>query len=377
MTTYYLTLADEFQCLGSDCPVTCCRGWNIPIDDAAAERIQKEPGKLGRSLRMFLKGSDPVMIRRRFGHCPMLTKEGLCALQRDDRMDLMGEICRIYPREPVAYSDRTEVTLELSCIRAAELLIGHPGRLFFREGKPLAPWWEISNDDPRFLSFLLNDREVILEDLWGSGRELPLEWRILYDYVEKEHARIVRDRLGEAEAVSIRACEEEVLKHEKEVHTGYGYAFFPMTVIDRMIVSHINYGALFFRSPEFYSLLRRYDRMFSKVPVADCDELFDRKVRKMLSACPSYEEKYRSYFSFNIQQLYLKAYESCFILRQFLFSVLYTQLLMLLDLIDFERIKEAAPIRRQAEVLSMLERGVRHNQALTGNLMQVLREDFL
>ena len=142
-----------------------------------------------------------------------------------------------------------------------------------------------------------------------------------------------------------------------------------------MILNHINYGALYLREPRLYRLIRRYYKLFSDQYVDEADRFFDRHVREMMEA--GYGEKYRSYFSYCIQQLYLKAYETYFTLRQLLFAILYVQLLMMFDLVDYLQRKGPAPIERQAEILMLCEQGIRHNPMLTKNLFAIIREEFL
>ena len=96
-----------------------------------------------------------------------------------------------------------------------------------------------------------------------------------------------------------------------------------------------------------------------------------------MEEAPEYEEKYRSYFSYLIQQLYPMAYENYFMLRQLLFAILYVQLLMMFDLMDHLATGRVADKDRQAEILLMTEKALRHNQSLTDNLLTVIRQEFL
>lgn len=37
----------KFQCIGGDCPDTCCAGWQIQIDPASLRKYRKTKGPLG------------------------------------------------------------------------------------------------------------------------------------------------------------------------------------------------------------------------------------------------------------------------------------------------------------------------------------------
>ena len=136
-------------------------------------------------------------------------------------------------------------------------------------------------------------------------------------------------------------------------------------------------GNLLLRSPKLYRLIRRYDQTFRKMNVREADVFFHEKILEMLATDPTLEDKYRSYYSYNLQQLYLQAYETYFVLRQTLLATLYTQLLILFDLLDYLENGRVSDEERQSEVLMLLEIGCRHNPKMTENLFWVIRNDFL
>ena len=127
-----------------------------------------------------------------------------------------------------------------------------------------------------------------------------------------------------------------------------------------------------------YKLIKLYTQRYSKMYLKEADEYFDKNIRKLMEDHPEYEMKYRSYFSYNIQQLIMVAYDNYHILRQYLLAVLYTELYMIFDLLDYEAHGCTVPdIDRQAYVMSICEHSIRHNPALTDNLLTVIRQEFL
>ncbi len=346
------------------------------MDDATFERYRKMPGAYGRYLRFHLwKSQGMNVIQKQLGRCPHLNCDRMCQFQVNGEPELMPLICRVYPRDAVDSDMGCEVTMELSCISMAKTFLENTGRLSFVPTElRVESTWEMDNSDPGFYYYLKEDREKILDHLWGGRRDLAEVWQTLYAYVYKEHDLIVRDRLDEAKEVSISEDEDDMgMYHLDRKPT---YAFFGIQTIDRMILNQINYGNLKLREREFYKLIMGYKKLFSDKYVKEADRYFDDMVRKMMDA--GYRDKYVSYFSYNIQQLYIKAYETYHILRQYLFAVLYVQLLMMFDLVDFVARKESmAPIERQAEILMLCEQGIRHNPSLTRNLLEIIREEFL
>ena len=386
--TKEISLCENFHCLGPDCPRNCCKGWHIPVDDATAARYQALPGIEGRSVRSFLtKRRGLVVFRRVFGTCPFLNSDRLCQFQANGNPELMPLVCRYYPREIIRYSDYTEITLSLSCISAARLFVGRPERNIRNDAEGVEPFWDVANEDASFLDFLLKDREKIQDYIWRENLPLEQIWSGLYTYIQQEHAAIMRDRMEDLKDIrlenygDISAGGGSVRDDVESGRVGLvpSLAFFPITVLDRMILNHIDYGMLLIREPKFASLIMKYNKLFKGLFVDTADEEFSEAVQRMMEKNPGLAKKYRAYFSYNIDQLYLKAYENYFILRQFLFAVLYTELYMLFELVAFETDGTDGILSpdRQAEILCLTETCVRHNPDMTQNLYSVIRQDFL
>lgn len=405
MCTKEISLCKNFHCLGPDCPRNCCKGWHIPVDEATMARYLDLPGEEGRRIRIHLtKRKGLYVYRRIFGACPFLNSDRLCQFQANGNPELMPLVCRYYPREIMRYSDYTEITLTLSCIAAARLFVNHPERMAWADAPEAEPFWDVANEDADFLAFLRADREKIQDVIWQEDIPLECVWSGLYRYVEREHGLIMENRLTVLSEVDIRdffpqtnemnAAGERMSAGKAEGETGSGIsageteeplnrkptlAFFPITVLDRMILNHIDYGFLLVREPKAASLIMKYNHLFKNLYVDTADREFSDAVHEMQAKNPGMEKKYRAYFSYNIGQLYLKAYENYFILRQFLFAVLYTELYMLFELVAAKTDGTGGVLsdERQAEILALTETCVRHNPDMTKNLFNVIRQDFL
>lgn len=398
MTTKEISLCKNFHCLGPACPRNCCRGWHIPVDDATVDRYKSLPGTEGRSVRSFLtRRRGLIVFRRIFGTCPFLNSDRLCQFQANGAPELMPLVCRYYPREIITYSDYTEITLSLSCISAARLFVERPERNAWADAPGAEPFWDVANDDADFLAFLLKDREKIQDYIWREDLSLEQIWAGLYAYIVQEHAAIMRDRLEDLAEIELEDGREESGSEKTAAAGTYeagpagddgeggrvgpapNLAFFPITVLDRMILNHIDYGMLLLREPKFASLIMKYNKLFKGLFVDTADEEFSDAVKRMMERNPGFAKKYRAYFSYNIDQLYLKAYENYFVLRQFLFAILYTELYMLFELVAYETdgTDGILSTERQAEILCLTETCVRHNPDLTQNLYNVIRQDFL
>ncbi len=382
MEVYELDIVRKFKCLNSDCKDSCCYGWQIALDEETAERYKEVPGLYGRHLRGRLKKTDPPVFRRVFGACPFLNCDKLCQFQQNGEEELMPRVCRYFPRHVVKMGDRMESTLLLSCPPAARLLVDNPGRMELRrlsedDAAQVEPFWIIENEDVDFRDFLLAERDRLLDILWDEKdpRPLPEIFQAFYAYVHAQHDPLMLD---DREAMA-----KVVFSWDKGEQGRYAlvneptFAFFKLKTLDRMILNHIDYGYIQIREPKLYYFVRKYLKKFSSMTVDGADRYFDEKLRYLTREYPFYEARYRSYFSYLLQQLYPVAYENYFMLRQILFAFLYTELLQLFDLIEFENTGKVLSEERAAEIIVILEKGVRHNPTQTDNLLRVLRQEFL
>ena len=382
MEVYELELVKPFKCLASDCPDTCCYGWQIALDDETAERHRSEKGLYGRHLRFLLKNTDPPTLRRIFGACPYFNSDRLCQFQQNGREELMPRVCRQFPRHSVKMGDIVETTILLSCPVSARLLVDNPGRLSYirlsdEEAREVEPFWIIENDDILFRDFLLRERDKLLDILWSEEdrRPLPEVFAAFYAYVHRQHDPLMQDDREGMEQVDF--------SWDKRVQGKYAvdgvpsYAFYKIKTLDRMILNHIDYGYIQIREPRLYYFVKRYMKLFSGMTVDGADKYFDDEMKKLVLTHPEYELRYRSYFSYLIMQLYPGAFENYFMLRQMLFAFLYVELLQLFDLLEYLEKGKTADPERMAEIIMILEKGVRHNPTQTDNLLQVIREELL
>ncbi len=115
----------RFRCLGGACPDTCCRDWEIVLDEGALADYRGAPEPLRGRIAAGLteNGEGEVCFRlREDGFCALLTPEGLCSIQRDWGETRLCAHCGAYPRFTEEYGCLTETVLAVSCPEAARLL---------------------------------------------------------------------------------------------------------------------------------------------------------------------------------------------------------------------------------------------------------------
>ena len=72
------TYFDRFRCIAGACPDSCCKEWDVLVDEASAARYRALNGPLGDRLREVLydeDGATYMSIEDR--RCPMWRRDGL------------------------------------------------------------------------------------------------------------------------------------------------------------------------------------------------------------------------------------------------------------------------------------------------------------
>ena len=119
--SYYF---DQFRCIAGACPDSCCKEWDVQVDDASAEHYRSLSGPLGDRLREVLhtENGETVMTILE-GRCPMWREDGLCRIQAELGESALCKTCREFPRLTHDYGDFIEKGLELSCPEAAKFIL--------------------------------------------------------------------------------------------------------------------------------------------------------------------------------------------------------------------------------------------------------------
>lgn len=196
MTLHTPNYYPAFRCLAGECPHTCCRGWEVPVDRATARYYEALPGELGERLRAFLttddEGEAAFLLRGKA--CPFLTGEGLCELQIRLGERGIGEICRTHPRFSYDFGALTEEGLCGSCHEAARLILGEDMILRSRRKEGAAG----REETPPLLEPLLTARETALGLLGVEEASLGQTLQALLLFANE-----VQVALDEGEAESI------------------------------------------------------------------------------------------------------------------------------------------------------------------------------
>lgn len=125
---------ESFSCIASQCPDTCCRGWEVDLDQDILSFYSTMPGSLGEEIRGKIHTEEGyTFFQMDQGRCPFLNEKNLCRLILEAGEHCLSTTCREHPRFWEEYGDRQETCLAISCPEAARLLLESPFRLSLRE----------------------------------------------------------------------------------------------------------------------------------------------------------------------------------------------------------------------------------------------------
>ena len=172
---------DAFSCIASACPDSCCKEWDVQVDDISAEYYRSLPGALGDDLRRLLWDEDGETVMTIVdSRCPMWRQDGLCRIQAELGEAALCKTCREFPRLTHDYGDFIELGLELSCPEAARIILSSPVAAPIVEKIPGGE----AEYDEEAMDVLLRTRETVLAILADTSRPVneSLALALLYGY---------------------------------------------------------------------------------------------------------------------------------------------------------------------------------------------------
>lgn len=370
-----ISFYNEFKCLGGDCRMSCCKGWHIAIDE---ETLKVHMTGKKRSLFIKTLPGGQKVIRKCFNKCPYHTSSGLCKFQLQDKEEYMPKICRIYPRRSLKFNTSVEACMELSCMEAARIFLSHPDRpklIPYTDGT-LPYLWEVDNDDPDFLKFLEQSRDILMDFIWtgdvSSVDDITAKMHAIYRYVFPMHKLLMEDKQAEA---------AELLKETPDKYADSDKAlpvfFFPVTMLNDLIFNEIYYPGMIVKNPVLFKLIRSYRRLFGKIWERDAEDHFKKALLDMVSVRPHLIRKYRAYLSYSLFITFKEAYEDYYLIGPMLLSFIYTSFLMLFDMVSFHSNNRKLTEEDEIFILSSVEKALRHSVDVSDSFLKKIRKEFL
>ncbi len=164
------TYFDTFRCVAGNCPDSCCKEWDVLVDEDKAALYRALPGALGNRLRQVLKDEDgAVYMTIENRRCPMWREDGLCRIQAELGEAALCKTCREFPRLTHDYGNFIEYGLELSCPEAARIILDTPEPSFVVLE---VDGGEAPEYDALDMEILLRSRETARQILADSSRSV-------------------------------------------------------------------------------------------------------------------------------------------------------------------------------------------------------------
>lgn len=123
MTNIDAEIYSEFKCKADKCNHSCCKGWEIDIDEETLGYYKSLDSELGNEIRQNIhEGEDTFFKLTDDKRCPFLKDSGLCKIIEELGEDGLCDICRLHPRFFEDINDYSLAGVGLSCEKASELL---------------------------------------------------------------------------------------------------------------------------------------------------------------------------------------------------------------------------------------------------------------
>ena len=202
---------DHFQCLAGGCPDSCCKEWDVQVDEVSAARYRNLPGDLGNRLREVLCTEDgETVMTITDGRCPMWRTDGLCRIQAELGEEALCKTCREFPRLTHDYGDFLELQLELSCPEAARYILTQTAPAMVTEETERASEAEY---DEEAMSLLKITRVQALELLFDTSRSVPESLALLLLYGYQSQSELDGEEPQDFDAASALDSVQDFLKN--------------------------------------------------------------------------------------------------------------------------------------------------------------------
>lgn len=224
---------NEFSCIASDCPDTCCMGWQIVIDEESIEKYKTVDGYYKDTLDKNIDWEEEVFYLDKQKRCAFLTNDNLCDMYRNLGKDSLCKTCRTYPRHIEEFENIREINLSLSCPEVARIIINKKEPVFYLSEEN-EDYEEFEEFDPFLFSCLEDTRNTIIGILqnrnWSISVRVALVWKIALEVqgcIDEEELFSYNDVLERYENASendLHRVEEDLEKYHSDIKLVYDFS---------------------------------------------------------------------------------------------------------------------------------------------------------
>lgn len=116
---------NKFKCIADKCPDSCCKDWDVVVDDETAEFYNAVEGKFGEKLRSLMtvdSDGDRIFVAQN-GKCPFWNDKMLCDIYISCGEEHLCRTCKEFPRLVQDYTAFSEHMLSFACPEAAKIML--------------------------------------------------------------------------------------------------------------------------------------------------------------------------------------------------------------------------------------------------------------
>lgn len=171
-----LEIYNDFACIGSECPFTCCAGWGIIIDSASYNYYMSVKGDFGQRLKKCITAENGMarFALTEEGRCSFLNDQNLCDIYINLGEERLCYTCTTYPRYSFLAGDIVFSGVSISCPEVARFFLKHtqPLQIDFKEdnqkaqNEGLIDWAQFNNAIQAFTASvgIAQDRTISLSE---------------------------------------------------------------------------------------------------------------------------------------------------------------------------------------------------------------------
>ncbi len=176
---------DKFKCIADKCKFTCCKGWDINVDNNTYNKwkAKEELSYLLDNVR-FIKsnGENIYLIKKETrGACPLLSDEGLCNIVINHGEEYLSSTCKSFPRIENDFEDVKELTLSCSCPEVVNIISNMNKKIYIESNEALSYIEDLGSLQIReALVNIIQKEDITLEN------KLILSYNILFDILNSD-----------------------------------------------------------------------------------------------------------------------------------------------------------------------------------------------
>lgn len=178
-----------FKCIADKCPDSCCKDWDVVVDDESAEFYNTVDGKFGDKLRalMTIDSDGDRIFEIQNGRCPFWNDKMLCDIYTHCGEEHLCDTCRDFPRLVQDYTAFAEHMLSFACPEAAKIML-ETNNCF-----DCIEQFEVSRDNlgypPDMMNFLIVARKISC-NFFDTDEDFQIQLDRCYGFNERVQARL-------------------------------------------------------------------------------------------------------------------------------------------------------------------------------------------